>query len=72
MKKTARNNLILDRLHKGVVVTCIGLTFYGCFLLSLRVHRYFTVIRPARQEQDLKMIKEGSSDNIDKAPDMRT
>ncbi len=41
MKKAPKTH-ILDRLHRGVVWTCIGLTAYGTYLLGWRVHRYFT------------------------------
>lgn len=45
-------NRLADKLHKGFVVGCIGMTLYGSYLLGLRVHRYFTVIRPAKLEAD--------------------
>ncbi|XP_055374905.1 uncharacterized protein LOC129607757 [Condylostylus longicornis] len=73
-KKVSRNQ-VLDRMHRGVVWTCIGLTLYGSYLLGLRVHRYFTVIRPAKQQKELQMIEEGkhpsSRTTIDKAPELR-
>jgi hypothetical protein len=55
MIKRRTRNKILDTLHKGVVLTCVGATVYGCVLLGLRVHRYFTVIRP---QQKMKEIEE--------------
>ena len=55
MKKVGRVN-ILDRLHRGVVYTCLGLTAYGTYLLGLRAHRYFTVTRPRKEEAELKML----------------
>lgn len=72
MKKSRINrNTIFDKLHRGVVYTCIGVTLYGTFLLGLRIHRYITVIRPERQRQELKMIEEGSHENLDKAPELK-
>lgn len=68
MKRGARTN-ILDRLHRGVVYTCIGLTVYGGYLLSLRVHRYITVTRPNRQAAELQMIQEGSPVRPAPSPD---
>lgn len=59
---------ILDRLHKGFVITCMGVTLYGTFLLGMRVYRYFTVIQPANKEAELRMIKERE----DNAPTLRT
>lgn len=67
MKRSSKNHL-LDKAHRGFVYTCMGLTAYGCYLLGLRVHRYWTVIRPAKLEAELKMIQAGSSDN---APELR-
>lgn len=55
MKKVGRVN-ILDRLHRGVVWSCLGLTAYGTYLLGMRAHRYFTVIRPRKEEAELKML----------------
>ncbi|CAD7087464.1 unnamed protein product [Hermetia illucens] len=68
MKKPRQNHL-LDRLHRGVVISCIGLTLYGSYLLGARVYRYFTVIRPAIKEAELKRIEEQSS--LDKAPELK-
>lgn len=47
----------LDKIHKGVVVVCIGLTLYGTGLIGHRVYRYFTVIRPQRESAELKMLE---------------
>ncbi|XP_065168804.1 uncharacterized protein [Atheta coriaria] len=68
MKKVAKSNILLDRLHKGVVLTCIGITLYGVGHLGLRWYRYFTVLRPEAKQRELldqqKLLTEGSS-NID-------
>lgn len=66
--KKRPNIHILDRLHKGFVIACIGVTAYGTYLLGWRVHRYFTVIQPAKKEHELRMIKEKD----DSAPVLRT
>jgi hypothetical protein len=55
MLKRRTKNQIIDTLHKGVVLACVGATVYGCVLLGFRIHRYFTVIRP---QQKLKEIEE--------------
>lgn len=47
----------LDKLHRGVVVACIGLTAYGTLLIGHRVYRYFTVIKPQREEIEWKMLE---------------
>lgn len=56
MKKIPTSRL-LDKLHRGVVIACIGLTFYGTALIGNRVYRYFTVIKPQRETADLKMLE---------------
>lgn len=63
MKRLPKPRAFLDTLHKGFVLSCVGLTFYGLFLLGLRAERYFTVIRPQRElkETELKnqLLSEG-------------
>ncbi|XP_044743732.1 uncharacterized protein LOC123305954 [Chrysoperla carnea] len=76
MQKKMRPSLILDRLHKGFVCACLGLTVYGGYLLSLRAYRYFAYIKPMREQQKLKsqeeLLAEGSSDKIvDSAPEIK-
>lgn len=68
-KKRVRVSNILDKLHRGVVYTCIGVTLYGTFLLGMRVHRYLTVVRPQRQADQLKMIEE---EGVNKAKTIAT
>uniref|UniRef100_A0A182P742 Uncharacterized protein n=1 Tax=Anopheles epiroticus TaxID=199890 RepID=A0A182P742_9DIPT len=35
MKRQSRN-VLFDRLHRGVVYTCMGLTLYGTYMLGTR------------------------------------
>lgn len=51
------NGKILDKIHRGFVYTCIGLTLYGTALIGQRVYRYFSVVRPNREELELKMLQ---------------
>ncbi|XP_050087494.1 uncharacterized protein LOC126572317 [Anopheles aquasalis] len=70
MKRQAKN-VLLDRMHRGVVYTCMGLTLYGSYMLGVRVYRYFTVIKPARQAEELRMLEAGATKqapNLDTAP----
>lgn len=53
--KRRTKNRILDSLHKGVVLACVGVTVCGCVILGFRAYRYFTVIKP---QQKLKEIEE--------------
>jgi len=57
MRKIPKTSFFLDKLHKGVVVACIGLTLYGTGLIGFRVYRYFTVIKPQRDMADLQMLE---------------
>ncbi|CAG9786208.1 unnamed protein product [Diatraea saccharalis] len=67
MKKYARNYLY-DKLHRGGVLICIGLTLYGSVLLGDHFYKYFKYVRPqieaskAAAEQEL--LAEGSSDKL--------
>lgn len=56
MKKVPKYRF-LDLAHRGVVVTCIGLTLYGSWLLGHKVYRYFTIIKPRREEEELRIIQ---------------
>jgi Cytochrome oxidase c assembly len=56
MKKIPTSK-ILDKLHRGVVYTCIGLTLYGTALIGNRVYRYFSVVKPERAALELKMLE---------------
>ncbi|CRK86915.1 CLUMA_CG000736, isoform A [Clunio marinus] len=66
---------ILDKLHRGVVWTCMGVTAYGTFLIGMRVYRYFTVVRPQRQLEEFKMLEDEIVDKanlIDSAPKLQS
>uniref|UniRef100_A0A1B0DK92 Uncharacterized protein n=1 Tax=Phlebotomus papatasi TaxID=29031 RepID=A0A1B0DK92_PHLPP len=74
MKKLPRREKLYDKLHRGVVWTCMGLTVYGTYLLGVRVYRYFTVIKPARQQRELEMIQENATAStamLDKIPELK-
>lgn len=77
MFKHRTRNLILDKLHKGFVITCIGVTGYGCYLLGWRFYRYFTVIKPERQilasEEQKQLLAEGRGFNetLDTATELK-
>ncbi|XP_075156104.1 uncharacterized protein LOC142229427 [Haematobia irritans] len=62
-KKRIGGSSLLDKLHRGAVYTCVGITLYGTFLLGMRGWRYYTVVRPERQKAELKMLEEGASTN---------
>uniref|UniRef100_A0A1B0CV88 Cytochrome oxidase c assembly n=1 Tax=Lutzomyia longipalpis TaxID=7200 RepID=A0A1B0CV88_LUTLO len=74
MRRLPKKDLLFDKLHRGVVWTCMGLTLYGTYLLGARVYRYFTVIKPARQQRELEMIQENaqaSTQMLDKIPELK-
>lgn len=62
--KRRTKNRILDSLHKGVVLACVGVTVCGCVVLGFRAYRYFTVIKPQRKvkeiEQNKHLLSEGA------------
>ncbi|GLH11969.1 Uncharacterized protein GBIM_16664 [Gryllus bimaculatus] len=64
-KRRATRNLLFDRLHKGVVISCLALTLYGSFMIGDKMYRYFTVLRPqlkAKQEEEQKkLLSEGKA-----------
>ncbi|XP_055611077.1 uncharacterized protein LOC129757795 [Uranotaenia lowii] len=75
MKKQPKG-IMLDRLHRGVVYTCMGLTLWGTYMLGQRVFRYFTVVRPALKDQENKMLEAGAGPGpavtLDQAPTLKT
>lgn len=56
MKKVPKMKF-LDTMHRGVVIACIGLTLYGTALMGHRVYRYFTVLKPQRNTEELKFLE---------------
>ncbi|XP_013108102.1 uncharacterized protein LOC106087563 [Stomoxys calcitrans] len=71
-KKRISTSSLLDKLHRGAVYTCLGITLYGTFLLGMRGWRYYTVVRPERQQADLKMLEEGApTQNNDTAKELK-
>ncbi|XP_022903555.1 uncharacterized protein [Onthophagus taurus] len=66
MKKTPSRSIIVDRLHKGFVITCVAITLYGVGHLGMRWYRYFAELRPAAKQKELlekqNLLAEGASD----------
>ncbi|KDR10027.1 hypothetical protein L798_15689 [Zootermopsis nevadensis] len=79
MIKRRTRNQVVETLHKGVVLTCIGVTLYGCFLLGMRFHKYFTVTRPMKKikevDENKHLLQEGvdasEKDLKDNAPQLK-
>jgi len=77
--KRRTKNRILDSLHKGVVLACVGVTLCGSVLLGLRFYRYYTVIKPQQKlkeiEENKHLLSEGAEfvDNAvpDTAPELK-
>lgn len=65
MKKQARN-LLYDKLHRGGVLVCIGLTLYGSVLLGDHFYKYFMYVRPriqaSKEAAERELLAEGSAD----------
>lgn len=66
MKRPAQS-LLIDRMHRGFVYTCMGLTAYGSYLLGLRVYRFFTVIKPEVNAYQQQLLQHGGLANEHKA-----
>jgi len=66
--------LVLNKVHRGIVWGCIGLTGYGFYLAGLRVYRYHTVLKPIGEErrrlQEADLLVEGrdTSEFLPEAP----
>lgn len=67
MKKYARN-ILYDKLHRGTVLVCIGLTLYGSVLLGDHFYKYYKYVKPqiqaAKEAAEKELLAEGSVDNI--------
>ena len=59
MRKIPKNLNFLDKLHRGAVIACIGLTVYGTALIGHKVYRYFTVVKPQRELQEFQLLEVG-------------
>lgn len=68
MKKYANRNILYDKLHRGGVLVCIGLTLYGSVLLGDHFYKYFKYVRPeiqaAKEAADKELLDEGSSNKF--------
>ncbi|EFN76858.1 hypothetical protein EAI_16506 [Harpegnathos saltator] len=51
LRKRQRRDRIYDKLHRGFVNTCIGVTLIGGVLLGYKVYEYFVYIRPLHKAQ---------------------
>lgn len=69
MKRPIQPNQLVDRMHRGFVYTCLGLTAYGGYLLSLRVYRFFTVIQPETKAYQQQLLKHGGLKRDESAAD---
>ncbi|VVC93714.1 unnamed protein product [Leptidea sinapis] len=67
MKKYPRT-VIYDKLHRGFVYTCIGLTLYGTVILGEHFYRYFRYVRPqieaSKAAAERELLLEGSAEKI--------
>uniref|UniRef100_A0A336MZ32 CSON010360 protein n=1 Tax=Culicoides sonorensis TaxID=179676 RepID=A0A336MZ32_CULSO len=57
LKKHRQTSFLIDKLHKGFVVTCIAATIYGLGVAGFRAYSYFTVTKPAREAEELRRLK---------------
>lgn len=55
--RISRNNIV-DKLHRGMVYMCIGVTVGGTFMLGARLWNYYMYEKPERKRLELKMLEE--------------
>lgn len=77
LQRTPRRNArsLADTLHRGFVITCIGVTLAASAYLGYRFVHYVTIYRPQlveeRKRAEKKLLEEGSSENLkDLAPNV--
>ncbi|KAJ8730150.1 hypothetical protein PYW07_017188 [Mythimna separata] len=67
MKKHARN-VLYDKLHRGGVLVCIGLTLYGTVLLGDHFYKYFKYVKPQiqanKEAAEKELLAEGASERL--------
>lgn len=73
MRKAPTRGVLLDKLHRGAVWVCIGLTCYGTYLTGMRVYNYLTVVRPANKQKEIELLQEGAPEpiNLDLAKNLK-
>lgn len=58
-------NKVLDKLHRGFVMTCMGVTLYGFTAFGIQMFHYFTKIKPQKKLLEKEtLLAEGSSENL--------
>ncbi|CAH4029432.1 unnamed protein product [Pieris brassicae] len=67
MKKYPRT-VLYDKLHRGFVLCCVGLTLYGSIILGDHFYKYFKYRRPLMQASkataEQELLSEGSSEKV--------
>ncbi|KYN30875.1 hypothetical protein ALC56_14687 [Trachymyrmex septentrionalis] len=56
--KKRKKERLFDRLHKGVVSVCMGVTVIGTLMIGYKVYEYFRYVRPLQQVQSKLMEDE--------------
>lgn len=51
MRKVPQASRLADYLHRGVVLTCVGITLLGTMNLGMRVYNYYSTIKPQRDRE---------------------
>lgn len=55
MRKLPQASRLADYLHKGIVLTCVGITLFGTMNLGMRVYNYYSVIKPQRDREEERL-----------------
>lgn len=62
MLKRSPTNRFLDKLHRGAVWVCMGVTIYATSYLVYRGYAYYANVRPQKKIEELNFIQEGAHD----------
>jgi len=72
MYRRPKTSAFADLFHKGFVVSCIGVTIYGLYIMGLRAERYFTVIRPQQKLKELELKQQLLTEGRESLEELRT
>ena len=61
-------SLVPGWLHKGIVVTCVGLTVGGLLYTAGLLNYHYKVVLPEREQQEENRERQAELDFEDKAP----
>jgi len=64
LKRVPRKDLIIDKMHRGAVLACVGLTFVGLFICGERAVNYLTRVKPEKIAAREELLVEDTGPRI--------